>query len=63
MSVNKIKKLKSKICPFCEKKVGNKFVYHLKNVHGEKEFRKLIMEIKRDGLSDTEIGKIFNPNH
>ncbi len=60
MLKNKINKLKSRICPFCEKRVDNNFASHLKNVHGEEKFRKLIIEIKKDGLSDPDIGKIFN---
>lgn len=46
-------------CPVCQQYQGEKLGKHLREVHGEEIFRKAILEAKKSGLSDSQIGEIF----
>lgn len=56
---NIIERLKGK-CPICEKNLGDALLgEHIRLQHGEEELKKAILNIKKQGASDTEIGALF----
>jgi len=46
-------------CPLCKVKVNGNLGEHLKKQHGNEEFKKAILNAKKYGMSDVEIGKVF----
>ena len=46
-------------CPLCKVRVNGNVGEHIKKVHGEEEFKKVILKVKRQGIPDPEIGDIF----
>ncbi len=47
------------ICPFCHQVVVGHLGEHIKKVHGDKYFKQAVLEAKKSGISDEEIGKRF----
>ena len=48
------------LCLLCKDKINDNLGDHIREAHGENEFRKAVLEAKRSGKSDPEIGKLFN---
>uniref|UniRef100_A0A7V3N4Z3 DNA methylase N-4/N-6 domain-containing protein n=1 Tax=candidate division CPR3 bacterium TaxID=2268181 RepID=A0A7V3N4Z3_UNCC3 len=48
------------VCPLCKKEVNENLGAHLKRTHGEDEFKKAVLKAKESGISDPEIGALFN---
>lgn len=46
------------ICPICQIVAGS-LGEHIRNAHGEEEFRRAVLEAKVEGMSDPEIGSQF----
>lgn len=46
-------------CPLCELPVDGRLGDHLREAHGEDGFRQAVLEAKRDGMPDAEIGARF----
>ena len=51
--------IKNKECPICKKRIKNNLGEHIRKVHGDKIFRKIVIKAKKNGMSDSEIGEIF----
>ncbi|NWF77648.1 MAG: hypothetical protein HXY36_03535 [Chloroflexi bacterium] len=49
---------KRNICPICQIVAGS-LGEHIRNVHGEEEFERAVLEAKAEGVSDPEIGSQF----
>jgi hypothetical protein len=47
------------ICPICYIAVVNNLGEHIRNRHGEGEFRRAVLEAKERGMPDPEIGSRF----
>ena len=52
--------LNYKVCPVCKVRTNENMGEHLRKMHGESEFKKAVLKAKESGLSDVEIGTIFN---
>lgn len=50
----------SSVCPLCKNEVNENLGAHLKRTHGEDEFKKVVLKAKESGMSDPEIGSLFN---
>lgn len=48
------------MCPICNDEVSENLGDHIKEVHGEDEFKKTLLKAKESGMSDPEIGAQFN---
>jgi SAM-dependent methyltransferase len=48
------------ICPACKNKVSENFGEHIMKAHGKVEFKKAVLKAKENGVSDQEIGALFN---
>lgn len=46
------------ICPICHM-AATSLGEHIRNTHGEEEFRRAVLEAKAGGMSDPEIGSRF----
>jgi len=46
-------------CPICKVKISGNIGEHIRNVHGEEEFKRAILKAKENGMPDPEIGEIF----
>lgn len=46
------------ICPICHI-VASSLGEHIRNTHGEEEFRRAVLEAKEKGMPDPEIGSRF----
>jgi len=47
------------ICPICNKKLKRNLGKHIKRSHGEEAFKAAIIEAKKDGMQDAQIGERF----
>ncbi|MDL1969567.1 MAG: helix-turn-helix domain containing protein [Candidatus Desulfofervidaceae bacterium] len=57
--LSSIEKQTQMLCPFCHKAVVGDLGEHIKKVHGEKHFKQAVLEAKKGGISDEEIGRRF----
>jgi SAM-dependent methyltransferase len=48
------------VCPLCKNEVNENLGGHLKKAHGEDEFKKAVLNAKESGMSDPQIGALFN---
>ena len=54
--------IENSICPICNIMVVNNLAEHIRNTHGEEEFRRAILKAKQKGMPDAEIGSRFGIN-
>lgn len=47
-------------CPICKSKIEGNLGQHIKNAHGEADFKKAVLRAKERGIPDYEIGEMFN---
>ena len=52
--------IKIRECPVCKESVNENLGVHIKQAHGENEFRKAVLKVKENGMPDPEIGALFN---
>lgn len=43
-------------CPLCGERIGGNLGSHIRQVHGEEEFRRVVLAAKEHGMPDPEIG-------
>jgi DNA modification methylase len=48
-----------KICPICRMAAPDNLADHIRNIHGDQEFRRAVLEAKAGGMSDPKIGSRF----
>lgn len=46
-------------CPICNTLVSNNLGRHIRDTHGEEDFKRTILKAKERGMSDPEIGSLF----
>ncbi len=46
-------------CPICGGEVSDNLGEHVKELHGEDEFKKAVLRAKEDGLPDPQIGSLY----
>ena len=46
-------------CPICHTLVSNNLGRHIRDTHGEEDFKRTILKAKERGMSDPEIGSLF----
>ena len=46
-------------CPFCGIEIKNNLGHHIRETHGEKQFKQAVLMAKSSGMSDPEIGAHF----
>jgi DNA modification methylase len=46
-------------CPICRGLVSNNLGQHIRDTHGEEDFRRTILKAKERGMSDPEVGSLF----
>jgi len=46
-------------CPICHTLVSNNLGRHIRDTHGEEDFKRTILKAKERGMSDPEIGPLF----
>jgi DNA modification methylase len=46
-------------CPICHTLVSNNLGRHIRDAHGEEDFKRTILKAKERGMSDPEIGSLF----
>jgi DNA modification methylase len=51
---------KKNLCQVCKEEVKDNLGEHIKKVHGENELKKVILKAKENGMSDQEIGRLYN---
>jgi DNA modification methylase len=49
-------------CPICHTPVSNNLGHHIRDTHGEWDFKQIVLRAKEDGMSDPKIGSLFGIN-
>jgi SAM-dependent methyltransferase len=63
MMVNRSKKpldILLQVCPVCKNEVAENLGEHIKELHSEDEFSRAVLKAKESGMSELEIGRLFN---
>jgi DNA modification methylase len=47
------------LCPICRALVSNNLGQHIRDIHGEEDFKRTMLKAKERGMSDPEIGSLF----
>lgn len=46
-------------CPYCNQKIDKNLGTHIKGSHGEDKFKEAVINAKKKGIQDSEIGEVF----